>query len=82
MKKYNFLLIALFLIAGCSNSPKETPSKLTLGLAQSTVTKGANQTEITKVLGAPNIISMDKQGNETWTTIESQATLNLVAVPV
>ena len=67
MKKYNFLLIALFLIAGCSNSPKETPSKLTLGLAQSTVTKGANQTEITKVLGAPNIISMDKQGNETWT---------------
>ena len=67
MKKYNFLLIPLFLIAGCSNAPKETPSKLTLGLAQSTVTKGANQTEITKVLGAPNIISMDKQGNETWT---------------
>ena len=67
MKKYNFLLIALFLITGCSNAPKETPSKLTLGLAQSTVTKGANQTEITKVLGAPNIISMDKQGNETWT---------------
>ena len=24
-------------------------------------------TEITKVLGAPNIISKDKQGRETWT---------------
>ncbi|MEC9006768.1 MAG: hypothetical protein VX731_01455, partial [Candidatus Neomarinimicrobiota bacterium] len=67
MKNYITMLIALFVVSGCSNAPKETTSKLTLGLVQSTVTKGANQTDITKVLGAPNIISKDKQGNETWT---------------
>ena len=61
------MLITLFVVSGCSNAPNETTSKLTLGLVQSTVTKGANQTDITKVLGAPNIISKDKQGNETWT---------------
>ena len=67
MKSFNSLLIAFSLVVGCSNAPKETPSKLTLGLAQSTVTKGSNQSEIIKVLGAPNIISKDKLGNETWT---------------
>jgi outer membrane protein assembly factor BamE (lipoprotein component of BamABCDE complex) len=67
MIKYIPILITFFVLTGCSNSPNETTSKLTLGLAQSTVAKGANQTEIVKVLGAPNIISRDKQGNETWT---------------
>ena len=67
MKNYITMLITLFVVSSCSNAPKETTSKLTLGLVQSTVTKGANQTDITKVLGAPNIISKDKQGNETWT---------------
>ena len=67
MIKYIPIFITFFALTGCSNSPNETTSKLTLGLAQSTVAKGANQTEIVKVLGAPNIISRDKQGNETWT---------------
>ena len=67
MKNYNSILVALLLVVGCSNAPRETTSKLPLGLAQSTVTKGANQSEIIKVLGAPNIISKDKSGNETWT---------------
>ena len=67
MKNYITMFITLFVVSGCSNAPNETTSKLTLGLVQSTVTKGANQTDITKVLGAPNIISKDKQGNETWT---------------
>jgi len=40
---------------------------MTLGSVQSVVEKGANQTEIMKTLGAPNIISKDKQGRETWT---------------
>ena len=67
MKNYIAMLITLFVVSGCSNAPNETTSKLTLGLVQSTVTKGANQTDITKVLRPPNIISKDKQGNETWT---------------
>ena len=67
MKNFTSILIALLLITGCANAPKETSTKLTLGLVQSTVTKGANQSEITKTLGVPNIISKDRQGNETWT---------------
>jgi len=67
MKNYFTVLLALLIIGGCSNAPKETTSKLTLGLVQSTVIKGSNQTDITKALGAPNIISKDRQGNETWT---------------
>ena len=67
MKYLLLTCAAFFLVTGCASAPKETSEKLTLGLVQSTVTKGANQSEITKVLGAPNIISKDKQGNETWT---------------
>ncbi len=66
MKKQINLILTIILLAGCSNPPKES-NKLTLGLVQSSVVNGANQTEITKVLGAPNIISKDKQGRETWT---------------
>ena len=67
MKYLLLTCAAFFLVTGCASAPKETSEKLTLGLVQSTVTKGANQSEITKVIGAPNIISKDKQGNETWT---------------
>ena len=51
MKNFTSILIALLLITGCANAPRETSTKLTLGLVQSTVTKGANQSEITKTLG-------------------------------
>ncbi|MDP6338739.1 MAG: hypothetical protein QF842_00230 [Candidatus Marinimicrobia bacterium] len=66
MQKRIAILIAILLLVGCA-TPSQESNKLTLGLVQSTVEKGANQTEITKVLGAPNIISIDKQGRETWT---------------
>jgi outer membrane protein assembly factor BamE (lipoprotein component of BamABCDE complex) len=38
-----------------------------LGKVQGVVKKGANQTDIMLALGAPNIISKDRQGRETWT---------------
>ena len=66
MKKRISIILATMLLVGCANPPQES-NKLTMGMVQSSVTKGANQTEITKVLGAPNIISKDKQGRETWT---------------
>ena len=76
MKKRISIILATMLLVGCANPPQES-NKLTMGMVQSSVTKGANQTEITKVLGAPNIISKDKQGRETWTydriSRESQA---------
>ena len=67
MKKYIPLLFTLVFISGCSNRPQPATSKLTFGTVQSTVVEGANQTDITRSLGSPNIISKDKQGNETWT---------------
>ena len=66
MKKRISIILATMLFVGCANPPQES-NKLTMGIVQSSVTKGANQTEITKALGAPNIISKDKQGRETWT---------------
>jgi outer membrane protein assembly factor BamE (lipoprotein component of BamABCDE complex) len=66
MKKKYLTLLSFLLLSACSNPPQQTSANLTLGLVQSSVSKGANQVEITKVLGAPNIISRDKQGNETW----------------
>ncbi|MEA1881917.1 MAG: hypothetical protein U9N31_05895 [Candidatus Marinimicrobia bacterium] len=66
MKKHMSIILTTMLLAGCSTPPQES-NRLTLGMVQSTVVKGANQTEITKVLGAPNIISKDKNGRETWT---------------
>ena len=50
MKKLTTFIITGMLLVGCANPPQES-NKLTLGLVQSTVVKGANQTEITKVLG-------------------------------
>ena len=66
MKKKYLTLLSFLLLSACSNAPQQTNNNLTLGLVQSSVTKGANQVDITKILGAPNIISKDKQGNETW----------------
>ena len=67
MKKYFLPIYTIFFIAGCSNPPQKESSRMTLGSVQLVVEKGANQTEIMKTLGAPNIISKDKQGRETWT---------------
>ena len=67
MKKYLLPIYTIFFIAGCSNPPQKESNRMTLGSVQSVVEKGANQTEIMKTLGAPNIISKDKQGRETWT---------------
>jgi len=61
MKKKYLTLLSFLLLSACSNAPQQTSTNLTLGLVQSSVSKGANQVEITKVLGAPNIISRDNK---------------------
>ena len=61
MKKLTTSIITCMLWIGCTNPPQEESDKLTLGLVQSTVVKGANQTAIIKILGAPNIISKDNR---------------------
>ncbi len=49
----------------CNTSAlKET--NLTLGTAQKSVKIGATQDEVTLALGAPNIVTTDSNGKETW----------------
>jgi len=67
MKKYYLPIFTLLLIAGCSNPPQNESNRITLGKVQGVVKTGANQTDIILALGAPNIISKDRQGRETWT---------------
>ena len=47
--------------------PVEKEDKLTLGTVQSKIKKGMNQTEVLEVLGSPNIVTKNSQGNEVWT---------------
>ena len=63
MKKKYLTLLSFLLLSACSNAPQQTSTNLTLGLVQSSVSKGANQVEITKVLGAPNIISRARKSS-------------------
>ena len=65
-KKLIFSISVITLIS-CSNPPTQNNTKLTFGTVQQVVKKGANQTEIMRSLGAPNIVSKDKNGLETWT---------------
>ena len=65
-KKLLFSISVITLIS-CSNPPAQNNTKLTFGTVQQVVKKGANQTEIMRSLGAPNIVSKDKNGLETWT---------------
>jgi Predicted periplasmic lipoprotein len=67
MKKYFLTILTLLFFVGCSNPPQNESNRMTLGKVQGVVKKGANQTDIMLVLGAPNIISKDRQGRETWT---------------
>lgn len=67
MTKQIGIITTILILVSCTSAPPPSSQKLTLGMVQSTVVRGANQTQITKTLGAPNIISRDMNGNETWT---------------
>ena len=46
-----------------------TPVKeqqMTLGLVQKDIKVGTSQAEVASVLGSPNIVTQDADGNETW----------------
>lgn len=40
MKKHSLILLSFLLLSACSNAPQQTSNNLTLGLVQSSVTKG------------------------------------------
>lgn len=42
------------------------PTQFTLGLVQSTVKEGMSQSEVIGFLGAPNIVTRDSDGKDSW----------------
>ena len=74
MKKFVLILSISFILFNCAppdpiviEVPVEKEDKLTLGTVQSKIKKGMNQTEVLEVLGSPNIVTKNSQGNEVWT---------------
>ena len=74
MKKIVPILSISFILFNCVppdpiviEVPVEKEDKLTLGTVQSKIKKGMNQTEVLEVLGSPNIVTKNSQGNEVWT---------------
>ena len=39
---------------------------MTLGTVQRQISKGMSQTEVAEALGSPNIVSKDREGDESW----------------
>lgn len=53
--------------AGFAADPKDSPNALTHGMAQMTLRVGeTTQGQILETFGAPNITTLDAQGNEMW----------------
>jgi outer membrane protein assembly factor BamE (lipoprotein component of BamABCDE complex) len=46
--------------------PSASERQMTLGVAQKEIKKGMSQGDVAAVLGAPNIVSQDADGRETW----------------
>ena len=70
--KYSTLIFSCFLVAFCTacathSHHNDVPSQnLTLGKAQRELRKGMDQASVANAMGSPNIVTNDKQGNETW----------------
>lgn len=61
------LLIIIFIFIGCASSPPPQKSNLTFAVVKTKVTKGVTtQAEILNILGSPNIITKNSDGNEVW----------------
>ncbi len=64
IRKIILVGIPLFLM---SCAPQSQADRLTLGMVQSSIHGGISGGEVQETLGAPNIISKNKDGNEVWT---------------
>lgn len=60
-----FVLTACYTPAANYQAPSGD-SKLTLGTAQTKLFKGMEQSKVVEALGAPNMVTMDRDGTETW----------------
>lgn len=75
MLKKSFLLLSiLFVVSGCAQKAswhanevaKTEKSTLSIGTVQSQISKGMSGGQVAEVLGSPNIVSTDENGDEVW----------------
>ena len=74
MKNIIFIIFFITIMFNCAppepiiiEVPLEKKDKLTLGKVQSQIKKGMSQTKVLEVLGSPNIVTKNSNGNEVWT---------------
>lgn len=66
------LLFLLMFVGGCMTAAEQEALRaskereMTLGLAQKEIHVGMSQADVATVLGSPNIVSKDSEGNESW----------------
>ena len=58
------LLVAIFCFTVLT--PALVQAQFTLGVVQSQIKEGMDQSEVAVALGAPNMVTQDAKGNETW----------------
>ncbi len=62
------LMIIIFSIASCTSLKAPQKSNLTQGIVKTKIEKGVtSQAEILSLIGAPNIITKNRDGDEVWT---------------
>lgn len=64
-------LTVLFSMSSCQRRQFEPvqiipEEQFTLGKVQSTITQGMSQADVARMIGSPNIVTMDSEGREVW----------------
>ena len=68
MRNNLILLAIIFILTACTTMEAPQKSNLTTGMVKAKIQKGmTTQTEVLQLLGAPNLVTKDKTGQEVWT---------------
>ena len=63
-----FFTVIIYTLASCTSLKAPQKSNLTPGIIKTKIHKGVtSQSEILQLIGSPNIITKNKNGNEVWT---------------
>lgn len=74
-RKYTLVAMMLLAAPAVAKEAKDEPNTLTHGMAQMTLHVGTTtQTEVIETFGAPNITTLDAEGQEVW-VYDRQATV-------
>ena len=71
---YTIMCVGAFALASCAQPASwhaqevatDTKNQLTIGTVQSQISNGMSGGEVAEVLGSPNVVSTDENGNEVW----------------